>query len=235
MAEKMNNSDLFQKQRIFSEPEEIKPDFGRLDSESKEEKESAYREFLGHKYFRDKVDSRLEKICNFLPLKMFFNLCRFIEKHFFKAAGVLVFIFILLLINVMIPRKINTLVISEQKSPVYISVSHPYYDAEQNEINHYSRVYDDASEEYRELLDVMNRYECHGFVNSIFSRSRTMQGPVNYVLVNTENGKGEFILCEDGRFFIDRDGKRYLYYLDWYGKENSRRMFNEILEILAED
>lgn len=213
-------------------PEEWKPDFGRLDTETREEKEQAYREFLGHQYVRDKKEARLGKLYSFLPIRIIHLAMRWLDKYLIKLLAVFALIFFVTLMYVMIPRKISSVIQEREENGSFLNVSCIYYDENANQIKQNTYYFRTEDEEYGNLLELFEKYDYHGFVMSLFARKCQLSGINQTILVHAGERYDGFVLCRDGRFYIERNGKWYAGYLDWYGNENAESLYDGIMKII---
>ncbi|MGN1147796.1 MAG: MerR family transcriptional regulator [Lachnospiraceae bacterium] len=226
-ARELHDTKLLAACSSFARAEEITPDFGRLDSETEEEKERMYNEFLGHQYVRDKREARLEKIKGFLPIRILGT----VGRYFDIIVTGLVLLFVIALISVMIPRKVSSSLDLGETEDAFIHVYTEGWQQGNHTVESVLYMYD--MEEYAHLRMVLSSYTYHGFVNSFFP-VRSWEGKNAIVLyAGAEGGyDGGIMVFEDGSFQLKKGGSWYVYSLDWWGKEKAQKMYEELLEIV---
>ena len=126
----------------------------------------------------------------------------------------------------LIPKNLGTLVAETTK--VYIDIDELYYSAEANRVLHKTHSTYVTDEVYAEIIDLLSAYHYHGFWNALWDNHT---GSIDIYYITNESGKG-FAIDNQGKFFLKRNGKQCVYYLDWFGRSEALKLYSEIQQLL---
>lgn len=214
---------------------EITPDFGRLDNETEEEKVRMYEEFLGHRYVQDKREAKIDRLKAFLPIRVLFWIFNKIKNFIPTIVIFILFLFLIMLINVMIPRNMSKLFRDVDDSSAYWYYQTTWYEPETNDFEHHSGSVTADTTAYKEIENIIAQYSYHGFVGTLFPRDSINWGgqKVLFLAIGDENGMGnEIWITEEGEFKIRKGIKWYTYRTDWIGQEKAKQLYQELEKML---
>lgn len=215
-----------QKKAVRKLPE-LKLEFGKFDPESEEEKERMYEEFLGKQYVRNRLSRSVRCLKRVL------------------LAALIVFIFIG--IYMMIPRSLASFVDwhSGESERREITVQYGGWGSLGNLFSSaYSvleETYYEGSEGFARMEELLETAKCSGFYQSILQkRSHQVQGANECIVLDMlwhTNAGWEYVriyIYDNGKVFVaEGDGVRS-FYLDWFGREDCQRIFEEARAVLEE-
>lgn len=246
--------DTAQKAAVRKLPE-LKLEFGKFDPETEEEKEKMYEEFLGKQYVRNKMREPFEKmgwaLRNLTPAFIRKPLGQFFHKMgwgagkifmiFLSMMAVMIFVIGLFM---MIPRSLTGFCPSEKMEQKEIGVN--YGNWEMSEFSEWDYISDmgtfmEGSEGYERLKGLLKRTKYSGFIQSLFPRNTySVSGADKNIMLNVgwrDNGEWKWQtmhVYNNGIMLVDSGSGWRIFYLDWFGREDCDRFFEEVKAVLEE-
>lgn len=205
---------------------ELKLEFGKFDPETEEEKEKMYEEFLGKQYLKNKLSKPLKGVKRVL----------FVALIAFIMAG----------IYMMIPRSLASFLDwhSEDSERREIQVNYGEWDSTGTSVGEYivtESIYYEGSEGFARVEELLETAKCSGFYQSIFpKRSYQARGGNESIVLDIlwhTNAGWEYrrlYIYDNGRMAVAEGNGIRGFYLDWFGREDCQRIFDEIRDILEE-
>lgn len=204
--------------------EELKPNFGKFDEETQEQKEAEYRRFLGHQYLREQNGKKWRW---FAPVADFF------QKTAGKLLAVGILIFLIWFIVTSIPRRIGNLWNLKEQYAINMTMrtTNPFSENIWEEA-----IFTSDMEEYSRICDILNStWYCGSFV-SIPRKTAQSQGSGRQISLSvwTDERTVEDVniwITESGYFWVHKNGWYYRYFLGLDGTQNYEKLCDELAEI----
>lgn len=167
-----------------------------------------------------------------------------IGKIFKAGIGVIVSIILLSGIVMMIPRSLTSLCPWDEMDEQRMWVRWGRWEWSASANSNYkidTGEFSVGTEGYERMSELLQTTKCSGFVQSLFSREGyTVSGAQENISVDIaykkdgEYGWNTYHVYNNGTVIIESDNGKRRYYMDWFGREDCDRFFEEVKTILKE-
>lgn len=210
--------------------EELKPNFGKFDEETQEEKEAEYRRFLGHQYLREQNEKKWRW---FAPMADFF------QKTAGKllAAGILIFLIWFIVIS--IPRRVGNLWNLKEQYAICMTTMNETMNETMEPVFERAwgrETFTSDMEEYSRICDILNSTWYFGSFASIPRRAAQIQGIGQQIQLSVWTDERtvddvDILITESGYFWVHKNGWYYRYFLGLDGTQDYEKLCDELAKI----